>query len=329
MFGHLPEYEAIFSIRGEPEFNDLALEIFHYQYHHTEVYGRFCRALGRKPGEIRHYSDIPFLPVEFFRTERVIARGREVRQVFYSSGTGTGLRSMHHLADPALYEMSFSKGFRLFYGDPQDCIILALLPSYMEQQHSSLVYMTGSLIRQTGHPASGFYHHDPGALAGIIREYATSPRKLLLIGVSYALLDFVAEHRFSIPGLIVMETGGMKGRHKEITREELHGMLCAGFGVEAVHSEYGMTELLSQAYSKGHGLFHSPPWMKVMIRDRDDPLSWVKERESGGISIVDLANLHSCSFIATQDLGRLREDGFEVLGRFDHSDARGCNLMLP
>ncbi len=329
MFGHPPEYEAIFSIKAEREFNDLALEIFHYQYHHTAIYQRFCRALGREPGDVTHYSNIPFLPAEFFRTEKVIAGGLEVRQVFHSSGTGTGRRSTHHLADPALYEMSFNTGFRLFYGDPQDYIILALLPSYMEQQHSSLVYMTGSLIRQTNHPASGFYHHDPGALAGFIREYDGSGRKLLLAGVSYALLDFVKTQRFCIPSLIVMETGGMKGRQKEITREELHGILGEGFGIAAIHSEYGMTELLSQAYSYGRGLFHSPPWMKVLIRDRDDPLGWVAPGETGGISIIDLANMHSCSFIATQDLGRLKEDGFEVLGRYDHSDARGCNLMLP
>ena len=273
-------------------------------------------------------EQIPFLPIKFFKSHQVITGDNSPEIVFNSSGTTGQLTSKHYVANTSVYKTSFLKTFEQFYGSPEDYCILALLPSYLEREGSSLVYMVHDLIVKSGHPDSGFYLHEHGKLAQKLKELDSKGVKILLIGVSFALLDLVSNYSFSLKNTIIMETGGMKGRKKEMIREELHGILKAGFGVGEIHSEYGMTELLSQAYSLGKGSFECPPWMRVLIRDPEDPLTLLPDGKSGGVNIIDLANLHSCSFIATQDLGKLYPDGsFEILGRFDHSDLRGCNLM--
>ncbi len=322
--------DRIFTIRSEQDFNELALELFHHQYGHNEVYRMFSHSLGVKPSEVHHYSSIPFLPIEFFKTQSIITGEEKTVLRFTSSGTTGNNTSVHRVADSSLYERSFTTAFRLFYGDPASFIILALLPSYLEQENSSLVYMVRELIRLSGNPGSGFLLNDPAEMHHRLQAAAASGEKTILWGVSYALMDFCDQYAFPFPGIIVMETGGMKGRRMEITREELHGYLKKGFGVQNIHSEYGMTELLSQAYSNRDGRFRTPPWMKVMIRESDDPLTLAAPGKTGGINVIDLANVHSCAFIATQDLGKIRDDAtFEVLGRFDNSDVRGCNLLIP
>jgi hypothetical protein len=330
--------ERIFSLTGQDgpaEFESLALEVFRFQYERNRVYREFCDALGRPPAKTGCLGDIPFLPVEVFKTRRVAAFPGEARAVFASSGTtagrgaAAGSRSRHYVFDPDLYEQSYSGGFRLFYGEPSRYCILALLPSYLEREGSSLVAMAGGLIRQSGHPDSGFYLDDLDRLDATLRRLEETGQRSLLLGVSFALLDLAAAHPRKMTHSIVMETGGMKGRRREMVREELHGLLKEAFGLDAVHSEYGMTELLSQAWSAGEGRFYCPPWMRVLIRDSNDPLLLTDGSQTGGINVIDLANLYSCSFLATQDLGRLLpHGGFEVLGRFDHSDVRGCNLMV-
>ncbi len=319
----------IFEITSEEEFNTLALEVFRYQYAHNKVYRDFCRALLVSPSDANHYSRIPFLPVEFFKTHILVSGDRSAELVFSSSGT-TGMQtSKHHVLEPSLYRNSFLRCFRMFFGDPQDYHLLALLPSYLEREGSSLIYMTEHLLKESNSPHSGFYLHDLKGLQEKIISLQKDERKILLLGVSFALLDMAEQYSVNHPRLQIMETGGMKGRRKELVREELHQVLTSAFGVNAIGSEYGMTELLSQAYSFGDGIFQTPPWMKVLVRDTNDPLSLLPAGRSGGISVIDLANLHSCAFIATQDLGRTHENGsFEILGRFDNSDIRGCNLMV-
>jgi len=249
--------------------------------------------------------------------------------VFSSSGTTGMVTSKHLVTDVSLYERSFMQGFKAFYGNIQDYTVLALLPSYLERDGSSLIYMVDHLIRESGDPQSGYFLYDHDALYAALQRQKLTNRKTLLIGVTYALLDFVEKYQIKFPGLIIMETGGMKGKRPEMLREELHNQLKEGFGVAAIHSEYGMTELLSQAYSKAEGIFACPPWMKILIRDTNDPLTILPQGRTGGLNIIDLANLNSCSFIATQDLGKTLGDGtFEVLGRFDNSDIRGCNLLV-
>ncbi len=320
---------SFFGIKNSKEFSSNALEVFNFQYRNNKVYHEFCNFLGVAASKVKQIEDIPFLPIEFFRTKQVISTTKKPSLVFSSSGTTGSNLSKHYVSEISLYEQSFRTGFELFYGDVKEYCILALLPSYLEREGSSLVYMVNDLIQLSGHPESGFYLEDQDVLAQKLMRLDSQGVKVLLIGVSFALLDMAEANSFQLRNTIIMETGGMKGRRKELIREELHDRIKLGFGINTVHSEYGMTELLSQAYSKGNGIFYTPPWMKVLVRDTEDPLSWHPEGRSGGINIIDLANLYSCSFLATQDLGKIREDGgFEILGRFDHADVRGCNLMV-
>ncbi len=321
--------DRIFHIKTDQEFEAFALEIFAYQFKQNLVYREFCQHLKKNPENVHSLSEIPFLPIEFFKSKRIYCGADTEQKMFTSSGT-TGLQtSQHFVKSLAIYEESFRKGFNLFYGAPSDYVILALLPSYLERTGSSLIYMVEDLIRQSNNPNSGFYLYDTDTLANILRELDESGQKTLLIGVSFALLDLVEAQTFSLKNTIIMETGGMKGRRKELIREELHQVLCKGFGVQQIHSEYGMTELLSQGYSSGNGVFKSVPWLKIVIRDTNDALSFLPNGKSGGVNVIDLANVHSCSFIATQDLGKLHPDGsFEILGRFDTADIRGCNLLV-
>ena len=319
----------IFSIQTEGDFVQAALQTFGYQYQHNQVYQRFCTLLGRTPDKVRQLTDIPFLPIEFFKSEVVHCGNERPTTVFTSSGTTGSQTSRHYVKDLEVYQQSFRQGFADFYGNIEEYTVLALLPSYLERTGSSLITMVADLIERSGSADSGFYLNEYDLLAEKLTSLDRSGRKVLLIGVSFALLDLVETHRFQLKNTIVMETGGMKGRRKELIREELHAILCEGFGVEYIHSEYGMTELLSQAYSAGSGLYESVRWLKVLIRDTNDALSYQRPLKTGGINLIDLANIHSCSFIATQDLGRLHPDGkFEVLGRFDNADIRGCNLLI-
>lgn len=313
------------------EFELLACEIFRLQYLHNGVYKLFCDSLRVNPEEVRRIGQIPHLPIEAFKTHKVLSgpAGAEAELVFTSSGTSGQNRSRHYVCDKKLYEKSFLQAFRMFYGEPSAYCILALLPSYLEREDSSLVYMASRLIALSGHPQSGFYLNNLDGLARMLNELSTKKRKTLLLGVSYALLDLAEKNIRLDENSIVMETGGMKGRRAEMLKSELHAVLKEKFGIKYVHSEYGMTELLSQAYAKRNGLFETPPWMRVHIRDTNDPFAYLAPGKTGGINIIDLANINSCSFIATQDLGRMHADGrFEVMGRFDNSDIRGCNLMV-
>ncbi len=320
---------SIFRIKNEDEFNSAAISVFHHQYKNNAVYRQFCDFLATDPQSIGSAEQIPFLPIEFFKNKKVGGDPLRADIVFSSSGTTSEEISKHYVQDVTLYEESFRQAFHRFYGRPDDYCILALLPSYLEREGSSLVYMVNDLIASSGHTDSGFYLHNLPELAEKLRGLEEKRTRTLLIGVSYALLDLADAHPMKLTHTTVMETGGMKGRRKEMIREDLHRRLCKGFGIERVHSEYGMTELLSQAYSTGEGVFLTPPWMKVLIRSTEDPLSLLETGRSGGINVIDLANFHSCSFIATQDLGRLGVNGtFEVLGRFDNADIRGCNLMI-
>ena len=318
--------DQIFCIQSVSEFNDIALEIFQFQYESIEVYQEFIDKQGIRISDIDNWEKIPFLPISFFKTHKILCKGKKEQQVFSSSGTTGSEVSRHFVADLSLYENSFIQGFQKFYGDPTDYRILALLPSYLEREGSSLVYMAEKLIQLSNNEQSGFYLDNFEDLIKTLTE--KSNKKTILLGVSFALLDLAKKQIPKIQNLIIMETGGMKGRRKEMIREELHAIQKNRFQVPAIHSEYGMTELLSQAYSSGDGLFQTPPWMKIMIRDINDPKTIIGNNKSGGINIIDLANLYSCSFIATNDLGKkFDNDTFEVLGRFDNSDIRGCNLM--
>jgi acyl-CoA synthetase (AMP-forming)/AMP-acid ligase II len=271
---------------------------------------------------------IPFLPIEFFKTHKIITGEQKEEIVFSSSGTTGPAQSRHYVTDVSIYQTSFRKGLELFYGDMKDHAIFALLPSYLEREGSSLIYMVNDMIKHSA-AGSDFYLDQSEQLTGTLLANEEAGRKNLLLGVSYALLDLAEKLDLNLKNTIVMETGGMKGRRKEMVREELHEILCRSFGVSEIHSEYGMTELLSQAYSKGKGIFQSPPWMRVLIRDTEDPFHFLENGRTGGINVIDLANINSCCFIATQDLGRMHADGsFEVLGRFDNSDVRGCNLLV-
>ncbi|PKP53437.1 MAG: acyl transferase [Bacteroidetes bacterium HGW-Bacteroidetes-1] len=321
--------ERIFNIKDDESFERLALEVFHYQYVNNKTYRQYCDYLKRPPTNIDHYTEIPFLPVSFFRSHKIVSGTAPIELVFSSSGTTSEQSSNHHLTEIALYEQSFQKAFHVFYGQPTEYCVLALLPSYLEREGSSLVYMANRLIELSGHSDSGFYLYNLDALSRVLIRLKEAGQKTLLLGITYALLDLVHTYPMLFPDLIVMETGGMKGRRREMIREEVHAVLSKGLGVEKVHSEYGMTELLSQAYSNGDGLFHTPPWMRILIRDTNDPLSFLPEGRTGGINIIDLANINSCSFVEVQDLGRKHKDGhFEVLGRFDNSQVRGCNLLV-
>jgi phenylacetate-coenzyme A ligase PaaK-like adenylate-forming protein len=317
----------LFTISSEREFNNASLEIFHYQYNTVEIYKQFVDSITDDIHSIKDFNHIPFLPIEFFKTHKVMAKGLKEERVFLSSGTTGTSQSLHFIADLSLYEKSFVKGFQFFYGSPAKYRILALLPSYLEREGSSLVFMAGKLIDLSENTDSGFFLNNYNELADLLTIKGSND--VFLLGVTYALLDLAEKYDLNLEEAVVMETGGMKGRRKEMVRGEMHEFLKNKLGVSKVHSEYGMTELLSQAYSKGDGIFRTPPWMKILIRDTNDPLSLIKNGKTGGINIIDLANVHSCSFIATQDLGKKYDDGsFEVLGRFDSSDIRGCNLMM-
>lgn len=307
-------------------FEERALEVFRFQYGENPLYHSYCKALGRSPENVGSLPEIPFLPISFFKSHPVTAGEFSPELVFQSSGTTGMVRSRHLVKDARFYETSYRRGFEAIYGPVTHWRILALLPSYLEQGGSSLVYMVEGLIQKTGHPESGFYLYDHDELAAALR--ASSPETpTLLIGVTYALLDFARSHSMPLHHTIVMETGGMKGRMEEMTRGEVHERLKKAFSLSIIHSEYGMTELLSQAYSTGEGLFQCPPWMKVMVREEEDPLS-IRFTGSGALNIIDLANLYSCSFIATDDAGKVSAQGeFEVLGRLDNSDIRGCSLL--
>jgi phenylacetate-coenzyme A ligase PaaK-like adenylate-forming protein len=321
--------DRIFSIKNQSDFLNISLDIFRYQYLNNSLYRTFTDNLGVNWKSVDSLQGIPFMPVEFFRDHKILTGELPAVKVFESSGTTGTISSRHFVADLDLYEQSFLKTFRLFYGAPDHYVIVALLPSYVERHGSSLVYMADKLIQESGHSLSGFYRPDTIEILNVLRSSDSTEKKILLLGVSFALLDLAENYSLDLSEAIVMETGGMKGRRKELTRQELHSILKSGFNVSSIHSEYGMTELLSQAYSKDNGIFYSPPWMKLLIRDPLDPLSVYSESgRTGGINVIDLANLNSCSFIATGDLGKLYDDGgFEVLGRFDNSDIRGCNLL--
>ncbi len=320
---------SIYNINTTDEFNAIALEIFHYQYKNNVVYKNFVDFLNLEIDSIKNYSQIPFLPIEFYKQHKIVSGNFKPMVIFTSSGTTGDKTSKHLVKDLAIYEQSFRKAFSMFFGRITDYAVLALLPSYLEREGSSLVYMADKLIDDSSNPASGFYLTEYEKLNSVLQSLKKSKQKVLLLGVTYALLDLAEKYPLDFPELIIMETGGMKGKRKEMVRDELHNSLKSAFGVDNIYSEYGMTELLSQSYSKGRGIFNSPPWMKVLIRDVNDPLTILPENRTGGMNVVDLANIHSCSFIATQDLGKNYNDGsFEILGRFDNSDIRGCNLMI-
>ena len=319
--------EEIFNIHSEQEFVKTCLQIYELQMENNPIYSAYSQIILK--GEIpKKLEEIPFLPIEFFKTEQIICKGEKIEEIFLSSGTA-GNQSKHLVSDLSIYENSFRNAFQLFYGDITDYCILSLLPNYREREGSSLIYMVDDLIKSSKHPKSGFYLSNYKELSATILELEKKGEKTLLIGVSYALLDLAKDYPMKLENTIIMETGGTKGKRKELLKEELHKILKESFSLENIHSEYGMTELLSQSYSMGNNIFKSPPWKKVLIRDVNDPLSILGSNRSGGINIIDLANMYSCPFIATQDLGKLHEDGsFSVLGRFDNSDVRGCNLLV-
>lgn len=323
------DQNKIFSSSNSEEFERLALEVFAFQYQKNKIYRQFCDILDRTPMNVACLDQLPFLPIEFFKSHKIISSKKAVESIFTSSGTTGNKTSSHYVTNLEIYKKSFRNAFQYFYGNIRDYAVLALLPSYLEREGSSLVYMVNDFIKMSENTHSGFYLNNLTELKKKLVELDKSGQKILLIGVSFALLDIVEQHSFSLKNTLVMETGGMKGRRKEIIRPELHKILKAGFGVNEIHSEYGMTELLSQAYSTGEGIFTTPPWMQVLIRDPEDALSIFPQGKTGGLNCIDLANVNSCSFVATQDLGKKRKDGkFEVLGRFDNSDIRGCNLMV-
>lgn len=319
----------IFSISNNKQFEKIALKVFRFQYDKNSVYREFCQFLNVEKQQVKSIGQIPFLPIQFFKSHEILSSEEKIQETFTSSGT-TGMATSRHLVtDISLYEESYRKGFSQFYGNIENYAVLALLPSYLDREGSSLIYMVDDLIQLSNHPDSGFYLNNYDELIQKLLELDAAGENIILIGVTYALLDLIEKQHFQLKNTIIMETGGMKGKRKEMIREELHELLSKGFGVNAIHSEYGMTELLSQAYSLGNGIFECPNWMQILIRDTEDALSYVENGKTGGINVIDLANINSCSFIATQDLGKKQpNNSFEVLGRFDNSDIRGCNLMV-
>lgn len=319
----------IFNIKTNTNFNKVALEVFKFQFENNKVYRSFCDLLYKHPSDVKTVKDIPFLPIQFFKTHQILSSKNTIKTTFTSSGTTGSITSKHYVSDLDVYKNSFIKGFQEFYDNIKDYVVLALLPSYLERKGSSLIYMADEFIKTSKHPESGFYLNNLEELKDTLIKLDKLGKKILLIGVSFALLDLVEKFQFNLNNTIIMETGGMKGRRKELIRSELHNILKQGFGVNKIHSEYGMTELLSQAYSQGEGVFDCPNWMRVYTRDTEDALSLIDSDNAGGINVIDLANINSCSFIATQDLGRVNKNGtFEIIGRFDSSDIRGCNLMV-
>jgi hypothetical protein len=321
--------QDLFTISSQKQFEKIALKIFRFQYENNLVYQEFCDFLNTDVQKVKSLKLIPFLPIQFFKSHDVVSTTDAIKETFISSGTTTMITSKHLVTDISLYEQSYIKAFSEFYGNIEDYVVLALLPSYLERSGSSLIYMVSDLIKLSNNENSGFYLNNYDELIAKLIELDNSGQNIILIGVTYALLDLIEQRKFQLKNTIIMETGGMKGKRKEMIREELHEKLCKGFGVESIHSEYGMTELLSQAYSLGNGIFECPPWMHILIRDTEDALTYVNMEKSGGVNVIDLANINSCSFIATQDLGKKYPNNtFEILGRFDNSDIRGCNLMV-
>lgn len=319
---------AIFSSDGS-DLEALSLETFRFQYRENALYRAYTDALRIQPDKVRSLAQIPFLPIQFFKTHQVTCGTFEPQLVFESSGTTQTINSRHLVKEAAIYEQSFLTAFERFYGPVRDFVVVGLLPSYLERQHSSLVYMVQDMVKRSEHPASGFYLYEHDKLYHQLQELEARGQKTLLIGVTFGLLDFAEQYALQLKNTIVMETGGMKGRREEWTRDQVHAFLKERLGCSQIHAEYGMTELLSQAYSYGQGLFNTPPWMKVLVRDENDPFQLYTEKAAGVINVVDLANVYSCSFIATEDIGRLHEHGtFEVLGRLDNSALRGCSLMV-
>ena len=316
--------ERIFSISSPEQFNAMALEVFRFQAEHCAVYAEYLRLIGADPASITRIEDIPMLPIGLFKSHDIYSATTPPQVVFTSSAT-TGMSFSRHLvADTSIYERDFTEGFRLFYGDIKQWSVYGLLPNYLERTGSSLVYMVDSLIRQAG--SGGFYLHNYEKL---LSDMAADSRPKILIGVTYALLELAEKYAPKLDNTVVMETGGMKGRRKEMSKEELHGLLCSAFGVEHIHSEYGMAELLSQGYSTGEGLFASPPWMRVIVRDINDPFTHLEAGRRGAIDIIDLGNIYSCSFIATEDVGIAYADNtFRIEGRITDADIRGCNLLV-
>ena len=328
--------QDIFTISSKKQFEKIALKVFRFQYENNLVYQEFCDFLNTDVQKVKSLEQIPFLPIQFFKSHDVVSSTDAIQDVFASSGTTGMITSKHLVTDTSLYEQSYRTAFSQFYGNIEDYVVLALLPSYLERSGSSLIYMVKDLIERSNNEHSGFYLHNYDELIAKLVSLDNAGKNVILIGVTYALLNLVEKQKFQLKNTIIMETGGMKGKRKELIREELHEILCDGFGVSSIHSEYGMTELLSQAYSLGNGIFECPSWMQILIRDTEDALKYVENGKTGGINVIDLANINSCSFIATQDLGKKyshqpagRQAGsFEVLGRFDNSDIRGCNLMV-
>ena len=310
------------------QFKQHALELFKYQYQNNTVYRSYCDLINNAYSEVSEVHQIPFLPIQFFKSHTVSCVSKAPDKIFLSSKTTGQKASRHFVNDLNIYHKSFEKGFNEFYGSIKDYAILALLPSYLERENSSLVYMANQLIHQSKHPLSGFYLDEWDQLINTLQTLEKEGQKTILLGVTFALLILIEKKKLNLNNTIIMETGGMKGMRKEFVREAIHSSFKKGFGVKNIHSEYGMTELMSQAYSKENGLYNCPPWMKVLIRSTDDPFEIIQEEKTGALNIIDLANVESCAFIATQDLGKTHKDGsFEVIGRFDNSEIRGCNLI--
>tara|TARA_R110001632_G_scaffold34766_2_gene88146 strand:- start:7554 stop:8528 length:975 start_codon:yes stop_codon:yes gene_type:complete len=321
--------DQIFNIQNESDFKTCALQVFKHQFENNVVYRSFCDLLYIHPSDVKEVAEIPFLPIQFFKSHEILSSKESIKETFTSSGTTGDITSRHLVTDVSWYEKSYRKGFQYFYGEIEEYTVLALLPNYLEREGSSLIYMVDDLIKKSKKSASGFYLDNLDELSDTLKALDKKGEKVLLIGVTFALLDLIEKEQFQLQNTIIMETGGMKGRRKEMTRMELHQILEKGFGVSKIHSEYGMTELLSQGYSKGKGVFDCPPWMKILTRDTEDALTILESEKTGGLNVIDLANYNSCSFIATQDLAKVHSNNtFEVLGRFDHSDIRGCNLMV-
>ena len=326
-FEYMINYESIFKIKTIDDFESMAVKIFKYQFDNNKIYRSFCDLINKNPSDITNSNQIPFLPIKFFKSHTVLSSNQSIEKKFISSGTTNTNLSTHYITDLKLYESSFENSFKYFFGDIKEFTILALLPSYLENKNSSLIYMADKLIKKTNRKNSGFYLDNYIELKDKLIELKNE--KVILIGVTFALLNLIEKFNFKLPNLTIVETGGMKGRRKEMIRNELHTKLINGFGTNLICSEYGMTELLSQAYSTNNGIFQCPPWMKIHIREPQDALSFKKNGITGGVNVIDLANINSCSFIATEDLGKKNdENNFEILGRFDNSDIRGCNLLV-
>lgn len=317
--------DKLFSIQSAEDFERVALEVYDFQVENCQVYHDFVKTLNRpKPTSI---FEIPFIPISFFKSHQIVTKNLPIQFEFHSSGTTGTIKSKHFVQVPEIYNRSFEAIYKQFIGNPTDQVILALLPNYIEQGHSSLVYMVEHLIQLSNHPQSGFYLNNYSELIAHYQQAIQSGKQVVIFGVAYALLD-LAEQKTDFSAAIIIETGGMKGRRKELTKEELHEALKEGLNCTSISSEYGMTELFSQSYSRENGIFDLPPWMQILIREMNDPFHFVAEGKTGGINVIDLANLYSCSFIETQDLGKKLGSSFQLLGRFDLADIRGCNLMV-